>query len=307
MRVIQPGEKQEKSARHAALDAAAPEARGHWMLTRRRFLMATAGAGVAGAGMSAYAFGPAAADVQLTRQDVLVRGLPPALDGIRVGLVTDVHLPANQRAARRALDLLAGERPEIVVLGGDLLEHRHSIDELIEFARHARGSLGTYAVMGNWERRGHLLPDMARSAYEAAGVRFLCNEKAVLKIGAARLGIVGLDDPVEGRPDMDAALADGSGSDATIWAMHAPGYADLLPPGVQASVLLSGHTHGGQIRLPLIPAFTPSGSGRFVAGWYSTVAAPLYVSRGIGTTGIRARLNCAPELPILTLKSGARS
>jgi predicted MPP superfamily phosphohydrolase len=161
--------------------------------------------------------------------------------------------------------------------------------------------------MGNWERRGHLLPDDARIAYEKAGVRFLCNESATLKVGAARLGIVGLDDAVAGRPDVDGALADGGESDATIWLMHAPGYADLLPAAVRASVVLAGHTHGGQIRLPPIPAFTPSGSGRFVAGWYSTAVAPLYVSRGIGTTGIRARLNCAPELPVLTLKSGARS
>jgi predicted MPP superfamily phosphohydrolase len=70
--------------------------------------------------------------------------------------------------------------------------------------------------------------------------------------------------------------------------------------GISAGRL--GHTHGGQIRLPPIPAVTPPGSGRFVAGWYRDTFAPMYVSRGIGTTEIRARFLCPPEAPLFTLR-----
>ena len=78
--------------------------------------------------------------------------------------------------------------------------------------------------------------------------------------------------------------------------------ADLVPAGVpRPALLLSGHTHGGQIRLPGVPAFTPPGSGRYVAGWYLDPPAPLYVSRGIGTADIRARFRCPPELPVFRL------
>ncbi len=202
---------------------------------------------------------------------------------------------------RHALALLEAERPEVVILTGDIVERYQALDALIEFARRARGTVGTYAVIGNWERSGGIRPDDARRAYAAAGVQFLCNETAMLKVGAARLGIVGLDDWVSGRPDPAEALARVDGGDAMVWALHAPGYADLLPVGAPASVVLAGHTHGGQIRLPLLPALRPSGSGRFLEGWYDTPAAPLYVSRGVGTTDIRARFNCPAELPLFTL------
>lgn len=271
-------------------------------LSRRHFLAATAVAGAAGLGLSAYAFGPAATTVELTRHDAMVPGLHPSLQGLRIAQVSDVHLPANQGAVRNALALLEAERPEVVVFTGDIVERYQALDVLVAFARRARGALGTYAVMGNWEWEGGIVPADARKAYAAAGVQFLCNESTVLSVGSARLGIVGLDDWVNGHPDTKAALAQAGQEDATIMALHAPGYADLLPAGTSTSLLLGGHTHGGQIRLPLLPAFRPYGSGRFLEGWYATAAAPLYVSRGVGTTNIRARFRCSAELPVFTLK-----
>ncbi len=276
--------------------------RGRGTLSRRHFIAAAATAGAAATGLSAYAFGPAATTVFLTRHDVLVPGLAPALHGLRIAQVSDVHLPANAGAVRNALALLDAERPEIVILSGDIVERYRALDDLVAFAHRARGTVGTYAMMGNWERSGGVDPAAARRAYEAAGVQFLCNETATLKVGSARLGIVGLDDWVSGQPDIASALARVDSADALVWAMHAPGFADLIPPGTPASLLLAGHTHGGQIRLPLLPALRPSGSGRFLEGWYRTPAAPLYVSRGVGTTSIRARFRCPAELPVFTLR-----
>jgi len=189
-----------------------------------------------------------------------------------------------------------------VLLTGDIVEKAAALDELIAFARRARGTVGTYAVMGNWERSGGIHPLMARRAYEAAGVQFLCNETAILRFGSARLGIAGLDDFVSGRPDVAESLAHVDQADAMLWALHSPEFADVIPAGTPASLLLGGHTHGGQIRLPLLPPVLPYGSGRFVEGWYDTPAAPLYVSRGVGTTAIRARFRCPAELPLFTLK-----
>ena len=309
MRIIQPGMKTSSRAPDRSLGDRTPLdiGGGRGSLSRRHFLAAAATAGAAGVGLSAYAFGPAATTVELTRQDLTVPGLAPALQGLRIAHVSDVHLPANEGAVRHALALLEAERPEVVILTGDIVEHYRALDTLIEFARRARGSVGTYAVMGNWERAGGIQPGDARKAYAAAGVQFLCNETATLKVGSGRLGIAGLDDWVSGRPDVAETLARVDHADAMVWALHAPGFADLLPVGTPASVLLAGHTHGGQIRLPLLPALTPSGSGRFLEGWYDTPTAPLYVSRGVGTTNIRARFRCPAELPLFTLKQAARS
>ena len=189
MRIIQPSMKPTSRsldrpiARHALTD----EPGSHGLLSRRHFLAATAGAGAVGLGLSAYAFGPAATTVELTRHDLQVPGLAPALRGLRIAHVSDVHLPANEGAVRHALALLEAERPEVVILTGDIVERYQALDVLIEFARRARGTVGTYAVMGNWERAGGVQPEDARRAYAAAGVQFLCNETAMLKVGSGRM------------------------------------------------------------------------------------------------------------------------
>jgi predicted MPP superfamily phosphohydrolase len=268
--------------------------------SRRRFLLTSAAVGAAGVGIAGCAFGPNASAVEATRHVLAVPGLPEALDGLRVAHVTDTHFPANHAAGARALAILAAERPEIVVFTGDMVEHASALDHLVAFAREARGTLATVAVRGNWEWSAGIAPARLAAAYASAGVTYLQNDVAPIRVGSARLAIAGLDDPVLGNPDALRLSARVQG-DAVIWALHGPGYADLLPRGTPAQLLLAGHTHGGQIRLPFLPGFAPTGSGRFLAGWYETAAAPLYVSRGIGTTAVRARLFCPPELPIVTL------
>src|SRR3989442_1549907 len=105
----------------------------------------------------------------------------------------------------------------------------------------------------------------------------------------------------------DVHLAHGAGPAApAVWLVHAPAYVDGLRPDItpRPAAILAGHTHGGQIRLPFYTPYTPTGSGRFVAGWYRDTVAPLYVSRGIGTILIPARFCCPPELPVFTLRRG---
>lgn len=271
-------------------------------LSRRRFLLASATVGAAGAGLAGCAFGPFASAVEVTRHDVPVPGLPGALEGLRIAHITDTHFPANHAAATHALAHLREARPEVVILTGDMVEGPAGLDDLVAFAREARGTIATVAVRGNWEVSAGVAPAELAEAYGSVGVTYLQNTAATIKVGNARLWLAGLDDTVLGAPDARTLAARMDG-DVAVWAMHGPGYADFIPAGTPASLLLAGHTHGGQIRLPLLPCVTPEGSGRFVAGWYDTPAAPLYVSRGVGTTAIRARLFCPPELPIITLAS----
>jgi predicted MPP superfamily phosphohydrolase len=135
-------------------------------------------------------------------------------------------------------------------------------------------------------------------------VALLYNGHVVLSVGDARLALVGVDDPVEGRPDLRAARAGLPRGITEILLVHAPGFVEPRPAGGDPppAMVLAGHTHGGQIRLPFVPAFTPRGSGRFLEGWYRDTFAPLYVSRGVGTVDIRARFRCPPEVPVFTLR-----
>jgi len=273
------------------------------LVSRRRFLAAAAGAVGAAALGDAFAVEPVA--VQVTRHDLAVAGLPRSLAGLRIACITDVHLHRGiSPAARVALERLAGERPEIVVLVGDICNRRSDLKYVTAWARESRGTLATFATLGNWEHEANIDRAMAESAYERAGVQLLYNSVGRVTAGGGTLTVVGLDDPVLGTPDPAAALASVRAGDRTVWIIHAPGYIDRLP-GPEAprpAAILAGHTHGGQIRLPFWTPYTPQGSGRFVAGWYRDTFAPLYVTRGIGTVFLPARLFCPPELPVFTLR-----
>lgn len=242
--------------------------------------------------------------VLVSRHDVAVPDLPAALSGIRIAQVSDVHLPANRAAAERTAALVAAERPEIVVLTGDQCETLEAVAELGAFVNRVRGTAATLAVLGNWDYRGGIVDGSARHAYDGAGATLLINQHALVRVRGADLAFVGLDDVLSGTPDLGVAVADLSAEIPVIGLVHEPGIADSrLPAGVpQPTMILAGHTHGGQIRIPGLPALTPIGSGRFVAGWYGSPHGRLYVSRGIGTADIRARFRCPPELPIFTLR-----
>jgi uncharacterized protein len=271
-------------------------------ISRRQFL-ATIGA--SGAAIGADAFGFEAHRVLMTRHDVRVPGLPSGLDGVRIAQVSDVHFPGNQIAARAALDLLYQERPDIVLLTGDMTESRNAMKHVRSFAANARGRLATAALLGNWEHRAGAVGQLARETYRSAGVELLVNRAMRVEVSGVPLTLVGLDDPVSGSPDLTRARETVVQGSTEIWLVHAPGYLDQPPEGTLARpvLLLAGHTHGGQIRIPLLPPVKPVGAGRFLEGWYYDTFAPLYVSRGVGTTGIPARFLCPAELPIFTLRS----
>jgi predicted MPP superfamily phosphohydrolase len=274
-------------------------------MTRRRFLAGLGAAGAAGAAVGVDAFGLEAHRVLVSRHDVRVPGLPPAIDGLRIAQISDVHLPGNRLAAKAALDVVRRERPEVVVLNGDMTESAEVSSQVSDFAEAARGSLGTVAVLGNWEYRVGVVGERARMVYRAAGVDLLINQASVLDVGGASLALVGLDDTLMGHPDLATARVGLTGDCTEIWLVHEPNFADQPPPDTSArpAMLLAGHTHGGQIRIPFLPPVKPTGAGRFLEGWYQDTFAPLYVSRGIGTTGIPARFRCPAELPIFTLRT----
>lgn len=273
--------------------------------SRRGFLAAAVGACGSLVGADAFFIEPSG--VLVTRHDVPIPGLASSLDGLRLAQVSDVHFPGNIAAAKAALAHLHRERPEIVVMTGDMTERAGALPLVADFARAARGTVATVATLGNWEYYGGAA-SRAAEVYRAAGAELLVNEHRAIQVGGATLVLVGLDDPVMGRPDIHRARARDGAAAVEIWLVHAPGFMSnrrgqlSSPPLPVPACVLSGHTHGGQIRFPLLPALTPPGSGRFVEGWYRDTFAPLYVSRGVGTTAIPARLRCRPELPIFTLR-----
>jgi hypothetical protein len=271
------------------------------VISRRRFLIAT---GTAGAAATADACGLESRVVRLSRPVMPVPSLPPALEGITIAHVTDLHLPGNRRAARHALELLEREQPDVVAFTGDLVEEAAALPLLTEFVAGISHGAVMVAIHGNWERKARIPVGALRRAYGRGGAEFLLNGRSVLARGTARLGLVGLDDGLYYQPVLNATIRDTASTDADVWLVHCPAYRDRIPADLTRSpaAVLAGHTHGGQIRLPGWTPYRPVGSGDYVSGWYREGGAPLYVSRGVGTVMVEARFFCPAELPIFTLR-----
>lgn len=280
------------------------------VMSRRRFVATALGAaGLVGAGamLGRHAFGPALAALETPEHELRVPGLPAGLRGLRIAQVTDVHLyeQAYGPGAERVVEAVHRLKPDVVVLTGDIVEQQRLLDVLTRFAADVRGTRATVATFGNWEYWGRIREAPLARAYERAGVQLLLNDTAAVHVDGGTLNLVGLDDPRAGFPDLDGALAKAGPADAAIWLVHAPAWVDTVPRTVPPpAAILAGHTHGGQVRLPVgPPLLLPKASGRFVSGWYRDTVAPLYVSRGVGASVLRARLNCPPEMPVFRLAS----
>jgi predicted MPP superfamily phosphohydrolase len=279
-------------------------------ITRRRFLAASAMAVAAAAVPVVEA--EAEDDVRVTRHPVFVPNLPSGLVGATIAHVTDLHLYEVEphAAAQRALEILARKRPDLLVITGDQWDHRAGVRGYEAWLRARPKGLPALAVLGNHEYalgRGTRseIANAARKVHERGDAELLVNETREIPIRGSHLKVFGLDDLRHGdpRPGLFEPVLDPA--EPQLWLFHEPGQADQpgWPRDAVPFLMLAGHTHGGQIRLPLLPAVTPSGSGRYVAGLYPTSVGPLYVSRGVGGSGPRLRYRCPAEVALFELRS----
>jgi predicted MPP superfamily phosphohydrolase len=203
---------------------------------------------------------------------------------------------------QEAHDVLADLRPDLLLLSGDIVETPSALALAADLFAGVRATLGACAVLGNWEYARGTTRAVAEPVYGRAGVELLVNRRTLLQRGGAHVEVAGFDDLLLGEPDLRLGEADADAA-LRIWVMHEPGLAAVVRTGAQRpQLMLAGHTHGGQIRLPLVPPYLPEGSSRMAAGWYRPQGLPLYVSRGVGTTNVRARFRCPAELPVFTFR-----
>ena len=236
----------------------------------------------------------------LDRVTLRLKGLPDALDGLRVGQISDTHLgrPHSARNLAWAIERMREERPELIALTGDFVSSSDAIPQIATLLRGLSAPLGVYAVPGNhdyWEG----LADI-RAALALNNIPLLINEHRRLRWNSANLWLVGLDDLWDGRPDFDIALHGVPHGACTLLLAHSPDIADeATARGFAAQ--LSGHTHGGHMRLPLLgPIALPRYGWRYAIGQYTVGDMSLYVSRGL--SGNPFRLLCRPEATIITLR-----
>ncbi|HZI18415.1 MAG TPA: metallophosphoesterase [Pyrinomonadaceae bacterium] len=282
------------------------------LLRRRLPLKVLAAVLAAGAGLALWGFVFEPDRVTIRRAEVaLPSGLPAALDGLRVALVADVHAGAphvKEEKLARLVEAVNAERPDLILLLGDYVIQGVRGGKFMEPEQVAAGlrglsaPLGVFAVLGNhdWWFDG---VRVAR-ALEGAGVRVLENEAARIEHGGAGLWLVGIADLWTRKPDLAAALSRVSDESPIILFTHNPDLFPQVPPRVALTV--AGHTHGGQVNLPLVgrPVVPSKYGQRYADGHIVEGGRHLFVTSGVGTSIIPVRLRVPPEIAVLTLRVG---
>jgi uncharacterized protein len=283
-------------------------------VSRRSFLIG----GLFGAGgLALYAGEFERHWIELVHKDIEINGLPADFDGLKVAQLSDIHLDefTERFLLREAIDEINKACPDVVLLTGDYVSSEVLPPHLtVEAAWQCGKLLGQldckqrFAIFGNhdiWAGEQHV-----GDALQFNGITLLRNSYLPLERGTGRVWLAGLDDPVCGRPDPDLAIPRSIRNIATepiVLMCHAPDYVDQLqkhPAGQAVSLVLSGHTHGGQIRLPFVgPLHLPPGGRKYVEGLFQLGTTQLYVNRGIGSVGVPFRFDCRPEITLFTLRS----
>jgi hypothetical protein len=232
--------------------------------------------------------------------------LPASFDGLRVAFIADIHLgPYVSRAnVRRMVNEVNALHPDLVILGGDYA-YRDAAAIPAAFAELARlrAPLGVYAILGNHD---HYLGTTATlQGMAAAGIRDVDNRGVWLTRGGSRLRLGGVDDLWKGAQNLPRAVGDAGEGDFVLLVSHNPDYAERLH-GAQVDLVLSGHTHGGQVALPGWAPILPSNYGqKYRAGIAHTGKTTVLVTTGVGTTVVPLRLFARPEIVLLTLRAGS--
>jgi uncharacterized protein len=226
------------------------------------------------------------------------------LDGLTIAFATDLHVGPHFSAAdlEPSIRILEQVQADIVIFGGDYISEspRYLKDVQAPLTRMAAtAKLGAWGMLGNHDLAN--IRARVMEMLEPTGIRILTNESVEIETDRGSLWLVGIDDMLLGCADLKAAFA-GVPADAPRIAMwHEPDYAERAEP-FGPFLLLSGHTHGGQVRLPFIgPVATPKLGKRFISGRFRFGDMTMYVSNGIGMYRPPVRFNCPPEIVVFTL------
>ncbi len=242
--------------------------------------------------------------VELTHLALTLPRLNPEFNGYRLAHFSDIHMDRWMTPEHLAevVDMVNQERPDMVAVTGDFVTHHveRYAQSLVSELSQLSAPDGVLAIRGNHDHWAG--GDEVDQIIQDSGMTNLCNTAVTLRRGAASLHFVGVDDYYEHADRLDLALRKVPAGGAAVLLAHEPDYADVSAKTGRFDLQISGHTHGGQIDLPVIGRlFLPKYAKKYPCGLYNVNGMWVYTNRGLGTTHFPIRFNAKSEITIYTL------
>lgn len=268
-------------------------------ISRRTFLVG--GGALLGTGVLGDALVREPNDFEVREVVVPLAKMPPGRE-IRLVHLSDLHLRTFHNYYQRVAAAVDALTPDLILLTGDYLEENRNISEVRRFLKLLQARAGIFAVQGNWEYWARLEGETLRRHFARTHIELLINERRDLELQGLPLSILGLDYP-SAADTLEKLQGEADPGRLNLLLSHVPAFSHERLDG-RVDLILCGHTHGGQVRIPFVhPFYLPRFSGRFVEGMFQVgdTDTPLYVTRGIGTSVFPVRFLCRPEITFMRL------
>jgi len=221
------------------------------------------------------------------------------LAGRRAVHLSDLHIDWYHSRHEAVINIVAGQRPDWIFVTGDLLNLPEGLSHLYRFLAGLRAIAPVYIVLGNHDHYSGVPVSQFVGLSEEHHVTLLINQHVIVQTGSGELAIAGVDDPSLYRADL-SCVPPSAHRRFTLLLAHAPNILDQMESHHEVDLILCGHSHGGQWRIPGVPTFwLPPGCNGRIAGEHYAGEHKLYVNRGMGWSFLPLRLNCDPEIVVI--------
>jgi uncharacterized protein len=238
--------------------------------------------------------------------DITIAGLNPVFEGYKIVQLSDIHARSgimDREQLAKVADIANQQQPDLIALTGDYVtDHANKAEAMLSSTfSQLKATDGVVAIMGNHDREEDHNISIER-AFVNGKVKFLNNAVYSIDRDGSKLNIAGVDDVYFELANLPQTISQLPETGTNILLAHEPDFVDIAAATDRFGLQLSGHSHGGQIVIPFLPRVTALLARKYISGLYTVGGTQLYVSSGVGTTGIpQARFNCRPEISVIVL------
>lgn len=237
-------------------------------------------------------------------REFYLNGATPEGRNIKLVQISDLHLQSISLQHKLLAERINKLNPDLILFTGDSIDRRKRQDLFDKYMGLFKHEIKKVAILGNREYKGGVDLEILKDIYIRHNCDLLVNESAKYQLGSGTISITGIDDFIAGDADFLKAMETYSPADHHVVLTHCPQHRDIILEqmgNTPIDCVLSGHTHGGQVKILGYVPYKPEGSGNYLQGWYNESQPHLYVSKGIGTTALPIRFGARAEIAVFHL------